>query len=389
MLNVRSIKRVAFVFLFVHLVNCVSQPTEEKTLLFVGSYTDGKPSAGIHIYEFDQTTGNIKLLDSVEDLINPSYLEVAPNGRSLYSCLDSRMDYPGSVAAFEIDSVTGHLSFINKRTSGGRNPVHVSIDTKNRYVVSSNYNDAGLSIFRVQDDLGLSQPLQQLQFEDSSVVSGRQDKAHLHSTNFYNDGNHLIGMDLGADKLRLFSVNGLGHSGHKPIELEDPNAVLVEPGDGPRHFVLHPNLPYGYCAQELSGKISAFKFINQIPELIGRYDSYQHAMKNFATADVHISDDGKFLYASNRNEPENSISVFKIDLSDGTLNLVEHVKTGGDHPRNFVIDPSDGWLLTANLNSNNIVVFKRDKISGKLMPTDHLVKVNKPSCLKMRTYRIN
>ena len=97
-------------------------------------------------------------------------------------------------------------------------------------------------------------------------------------------------------------------------------------------------------------------------------------------ADIHISPDGKYLYASNRGD-FNELVIFRI-IADGTLNYVATQSTLGKGPRNFSIDPSGNFLLVANQNSDEIVVFKRDQISGLLTDTKNRIKVGAPVCIK-------
>ena len=91
-------------------------------------------------------------------------------------------------------------------------------------------------------------------------------------------------------------------------------------------------------------------------------------------ADIHISSDGKFLYASNRGD--NSIAIFGVNAQDGYLNLVGHESTRGDGPRNFSISPDDNYLLVANQHTKNIVSFKRDKVTGLL---NYISEINSPT----------
>ena len=100
-----------------------------------------------------------------------------------------------------------------------------------------------------------------------------------------------------------------------------------------------------------------------------------------SSADIHISSDGLFLYASNRGE-ENNIAKFPI-LSNGKLaeSKITLTPSGGKMPRNFTISEDGNWVLVANQSSDNIIVFKRDKITGDLTNTGNSIKVSMPVCL--------
>jgi 6-phosphogluconolactonase (cycloisomerase 2 family) len=204
----------------------------------------------------------------------------------------------------------------------------------------------------------------------------------MHSANFSPDNKYVFGHDLGADKIRGFQ---LVHNQGK-VSLENPQEIKVKSGSGPRHFAFYSNGKYGYLINELSGKIDAYKYSNGSLSFIEDYATYQQKQDIYRTADIHISSDGNFLYASNRGPEEDTIVVFSIDKNNGKLSLVEHINTGGEHPRNFAIDPSGNFLLVANMYSNNIVVFKRDLKTGKLTKLPEEIKVKNPSSIQMKLY---
>lgn len=369
---------VAFILL---LVSCIESPT--KNLLFVGSFTEGVPSDGIHMYEFDDTSGELLFLSKVDSLINPSFLKISPDGKFLYSVLESQLPTDGKVAAFAVDSVTGSLRLLNMQDVGGRNPAHLSIHPNGKYVVNSNYTDAGISVFQIQHDGSLAPYHQLEEFKDSSIVKGRQDTAHLHSTNFSPDGDFLFGQDLGADKIRTLKVSTLNTN---TLRLTNSGFVSVAPGSGPRHFTFHPKGTFGYGISELSGKVTAYTYTNGDLVFLEDYQSYATKQEIYRAADIHISPDGTFLYASNRGPKEDSIAIFSINQETGKLSLVGHEPTYGEHPRNFVISPSGNFLLVANQFSNNIVVFKRDSITGELTKLAKELPFDNPSSLQIHSF---
>lgn len=376
---------IKFLFILVFgcfFYSCIENPT--KTILYVGSFTEGEPSDGIHMYELDDTSGELLFLSKADSLINPSFLKISSDGKFLYSVLESQLPTDGKVAAFAVDSITGSLRLLNIQDAGGRNPAHLSIHPNGKYVVNSNYTDAGISVFQIQPD-GTLAPYHQLEeFKDSSIVKGRQDAAHLHSTNFSPDGDFLFGQDLGADKIRTLKVNILNTN---TLRLTNTGFVAVAAGSGPRHFTFHPNGIFGYGISELSGKVTAYRYTNGELVFLEEYQSYATKQEIYRSADIHISPDGKFLYASNRGPKEDSISIFSINQETGVLTLVRHEPTYGKHPRNFTIDPSGNFLLVANQFSDNIVVFKRDSITGELTKLAKELPFDNPSSLQMYTYK--
>jgi 6-phosphogluconolactonase len=188
---------------------------------------------------------------------------------------------------------------------------------------------------------------------------------------------------LGADKIRAFKFD---QQKKEPLIALDNYDYTAFPGSGPRHFTFHPNNKFAYCIEELSGTITSFKYDSGKLDSIQRIFSYSKLQEEYNSADIHISPDGVFLYASNRWDNENTISIFSINKDNGRLTLIGHQSTYGDHPRNFTLDPTGNFLIVANQVTNNIVVFKRDIKTGLLTKTGKEIKVPSPSCLKMRKY---
>lgn len=373
---------VLYLSLFVLFTSCTNEST--RTLLFVGSFTEGKPANGIRVYEFDGISGGLELLYEQPNTINPSFLKISDDGRYLYSVMESQLPHYGKVASFAVDSINRNLSFLGSQDSGGRNPAHIALHPSGTYLVNSNYTDAGISVFSINPDGSLDPYHQLLEFKDSSIIRGRQDAAHLHSTNFSPDGKFLFGQDLGADKIRAFKVVL-----DNKLPLESRAAIAIKSGSGPRHFTFHPNGKFGYGISELSGKVTAYQYIDDNLIFLEDYPSYATNQEIYRAADIHISRDGKFLYASNRGPEEDSIAIFSIDQGTGKLLLVGHEPTYGKHPRNFCIDPSGQFLLVANQFSDNIVIFKRDTEKGFLTKLSEEIQMGNPSSLQMYTYEVH
>ena len=135
-----------FLIILLSIINfAFGQPV--KTYLFVGTYTDGKPDKGIYIYEFNSKTGNLKKVGNGENITNPSYLTISPDGNFIYACTDTKLPNAGSVSAFRFDSISGSLTFINKQNSGGENPVYLTTNENNGFIINANYTEGTVSVF--------------------------------------------------------------------------------------------------------------------------------------------------------------------------------------------------------------------------------------------------
>jgi 6-phosphogluconolactonase len=370
-------KQLAFILLFFAVIGSNAQ---RVTYLFVGTYTDGKPAKGIYVYRMNMQTGDLSATGSGVDITNPSFLAISSNGQYLYACTDTKTAVAGSISAFSIDSINGHINFINKKSSEGANPVYVTADRTNRFVIGGNYTEGNVAVLTANQDGSLNAAIQTIQFIDSSINKERQAKAHIHSVIFSPGDNYLYLPDLGADKIRTFSFNS---KNRQPLVKADDLTVNTAGGSGPRHLVFHPNKKFAYCVEEMGGSISVYRYNQGHLLLLQRLNANRTQAAEYSSADIHISPDGLFLYASNR--VENTIAIFSIDAA-GQLKLLGHEPTRGEVPRNFCIDPHGRFLLVANQNSNNVVVFKRDAGTGLLSYTGLEIAVPAPSCLQMRDY---
>jgi 6-phosphogluconolactonase len=200
----------------------------------------------------------------------------------------------------------------------------------------------------------------------------------VHATVLSKDNKYVFVPDLGMDKVMIYQFN---NATGKLTTAAQPYAKIAE-GSGPRHFDFAPNNKYAYLMEELTGTVEAFAYNNGTLKSIQTISSHPKDFNGTkGSADIHVSPDGKFLYCSNRGE-SNTIAIFKINPANGKLISTGFQSTMGLTPRNFNFDPSGNFLLVANQNSDNIVVFKRDKQTGLLSDTGKRIEVGNPVCLK-------
>ena len=360
------------IVLFTSLLSAFVVHAQEFNLL-IGTYTSSG-SDGIYVYRFNAATGETQKISSVKTS-NPSFLAVSPNKKFVYAV---NSNDPGMVSAFQYNKVAGTLTKLNEVTSGGANPCYISIHKSGTHLVVGNYRAGNLAVIDIRKNGIINQPKQIIQHNGNSVNKTRQDKAHVHATVFSPDNNFLFVPDLGMDKLMVYTV--AQRSG--AILAADPAFYEVNGGAGPRHFEFHPTRPYAYLIEELTGTVSVFKYEKGKLTLLQNTSchpmSYQGVM---GSADIHVSPDGKFLYCSNRGDA-NSIAIFRIDQKTGMIQIAGFQPTLGVHPRNFSFDPKGNFLLVANRDSDEIVIFKVDKQSGLLEDSKQRIRVSKPVCLK-------
>jgi 6-phosphogluconolactonase len=366
-------KKISPVFLLLSVFAVRAQ----TNYLLVGTYTSGT-SEGMYVYTFNSSTGNFALKSSIKSP-NPSYLAVAPGQRYVYAVYEEGNDKSGGkLAAYRFNKASGTLRYINDQSSGGEHPCYVSVDKTGKWAAVANYSGGNLSILPVQTGGALGPAAQTIQHSGSSVNKQRQEKAHVHCAYFSADNKFLFAPDLGIDKVMVYAFN------QTTGRLTEAAVPAVNPPDngGPRHIVLSPSNRYAYLMEELNGSVVAYSYKNGNFTHLQTISAAEKDFKGFmGSADIHVSADGKFLYCSNRGDA-NTITIFKIDPATGKLSVAGYQSTLGVAPRNFSIDPSGNFLLVANQNSNNIVIFKRNKTTGLLTDTGKRIEVGNPVCLQ-------
>jgi 6-phosphogluconolactonase len=362
------------IFLVVAFLYTCSVHAQEFNLL-IGTYTSGK-SEGLSVYKFNGLTGDAVLSSTIKTS-NPSFLTVSPDQKFVYAVNE---DKPGSVSSFSFDKVSGKLKEINKQSSGGDHPCYITIDKTGKWVIVGNYSSGTVAVLAVKKDGSLDSAKQIIEHTGYSVNSERQTEPHVHATVLSKENNFLMVPDLGIDKIMIYPFNA------KTGRLDEANAGFVpsEPGAGPRHFDFHPSGKFGYLMEELTGTVSVYNYykkngaLEQVQTISAIPVDFMGAI---GSADIHVSPDGKFLYCSNRGE-SNNIGIFSVDKKTGRLRLIGHQSVLGKTPRNFNFDPSGNFLLVANQNSDEIVIFKRDKDTGLLSDTGKRIAVGNPVCIK-------
>lgn len=357
------------------LASLASQAQAQSTLL-IGTYTSGR-SYGIYQYDFNSGSGEAVLRDSVKSS-NPSYLAVAPNERYVYAVNEDGNDKGGGkVSAYSYNKSTKKLSLINQLPSMGDHPCYIAVDKKNNWVFVGNYSTGNLAVMPIAPDGGVGNPSTNMQHQGHGANKERQASPHVHATVLSPDNKYLFVPDLGIDQVVEYTFN------HKAGTLSPKKQhVKVADGSGPRHLEFHPSGNWAYLVQELSGTVTVFSYDKGTMKEQQVISLLPADFKGAATsADIHVSPNGKFLYASNRN-PTNTIAIFSINQKDGKLTLVGEQSTMGKAPRNFNFDPTGKLLLVANQDTNNVVIFSINPETGLLTDTGKRIEVPNPVCIK-------
>jgi len=383
-----------------------SPASDNDFFMYVGTYTGfkyvhhSKPfgrgdshSQGIYVSRFHASTGELSEPELAAEMINPSFLTISPNHRFLYAVsedplsLGPPLDHSSYVSAFAIDAATGKLRLLNSVPASGTSTCHISIDKTGRYVMMANFGSGSVSVVRIREDGSLGELTAFIQNVGHSVDPSIQTEPHPHWIGVSPDNRYVIVSDLGLDKVLIFRFDPETGKLSPP----DPPFATVYPGGGPRHFAFDPAGKFGYQLSEMSGIVDVYAWDPSKGTLTGVQRAHTVLHDFFGgnhSGEIEIHPNGKFLYESNRRTqsefvrgPE-TIGVFSIDPGSGMLSPVEQTDSGGIMPRNFKIDPSGAYLLSANQLTNNVVLFKIDAATGRLSKTGTEIKVDTPVCIQ-------
>jgi len=355
--------------------------SQTREFIYVGTFS-GDLEKGIYVYAFDRKNGSLSPVQTLGGMESPTYIEIHPNGRFLYSVnrnsINEEKDW-GSVSSYSIDPSTGKLTHINDQPSFGNAPCHMSLDSQGRILFIANYGSGSIAAYPVGKDGSLAKASKVIQHTGSSVGGERQKGPHAHCAVVSPKDDFLYVADLGTDRIKTYRINYYEKS-MDPVLGADG---IADPGSGPRHITISADQRFLYLLEEMGHKVAVFSIdpmngaLIPVQTLSTLPEDYKET--NFC-ADIRIDPSGKFLYATNRGH--NSLAIYEIDQKSGTLSLVDIQSVEGDWPRNFLIDPRGDFLFVANRRTNNVLVFRRNVSSGKLTYTQVEVSLPEPVCIK-------
>lgn len=353
---------------------------ETARFAYVGSRTTKERKArgeGINVYRVDPKTGEFTHVQLIKDLVNPSFLAFDRTQTYLYSV---HGDF-SEVSAFKVDKTTGKLTFINRQSTQGKNPVHLVADKSNKFLYVANYATGSLASFPINPDGSLA-PLTSL--EQVTGTPGphktQQKGAHPHHIPYDATEKFLVVPDKGLDKVFVYRPDA------QTGKLDLVSSIASREGAAPRHVSFHPTRPLAYVSNELDSTVATYKWdsnegkLTPLQILTTQPETYTG---NNTASEIEIDPSGKFVYVSNRGH--DSIAAFKVDTKTGLLASAGWTSSQGKGPRFFSIAPGGDYLYAANENSDTIVTFKINKKTGALSYTGQTIKTGSPVCVIFST----
>lgn len=349
-----------------------------NVLVFVGSYAESDES-GVEVFRFDEQSGQLTKTDEYIGLKNPTFLNANVANKQLYAIsemVNEDGSKSGEIVRFTVDLKQGKLAFAERMPTVKGTTCHIQRDQQDQYLTVTSYHGGMIGLIKLQPAGQLGEVLDVAQHSGSSVDPDRQDRPHPHSSFFSPDNAYLFVQDLGLDLIVGYKVDA------EQGKLMKVSEVKLAGGAGPRHLTFHPSGKYAYVINELNSTVTSFTYdankgtlqeIETISTLPADYNGEN------GCAEITVSNDGKFLYGSNRGH--DSIVGYAIDEATGKLSVIQHISTAGGHPRHFALTPNGNHMLVANRDGNHIVTFKVDRATGLLHNTGIEAVSSKPVCV--------
>jgi 6-phosphogluconolactonase len=347
---------------------------------------------GIHLFQVNRTTGVLTPSGVYELGTSPSCLALNALGTRLYSANETDRvgdDKQGTISAFAINPADGQLKLLNTVRSGGAGPTYVSVHPSKRFLLVANYFGGSVAVLPIQSDGSLGDatdvkndagkigPTRATSAPAGSFAFSGHDRTHAHMIQSDAAGRFVFHADNALDQIFIWKFDAQKGA----LTPNDPAAIPLPPGDGPRHFHLHPNGRWFYSIQEEGSTLVLFDYDAAKGQLAARQTISSlppgFAGSNFCS-EILVSADGRFVYAGNRLH--DSVGIFSVGKT-GELKFIGDEPTRGNYPRSFNFDPTGQFLYVCNQRGDNVTTFRVDRKTGALKFTGQYTAVGNPSII--------
>lgn len=339
--------------------------------LFLGTYTSAAGGgAGVGLGTYDTVTGRITGTGAVEGVADPSYLALAPSGRTLYAVNEQER---GEVTAMALRP-DGPPTVLGTRSTGGAGPCHLSVHPSGRWLLSANYLSGSVAVHPVDRATGSLGARTDLVTHTGPPPGPGQDGPHAHQIITAPDGRHVLAVDLGNDTVYTYRLD------ESAGELTQVSYASLRPGAGPRHLTFHPSGAFVYLANEVDNTVVVCRYNGRTGRLTpGAPQSTGTGPGTSYPAQLLVTRGGGFAFLANRGH--NSLTRYAVEAAGARLRLLDTVPVGGGFPRQIAFSPDQRWLFAANQKSGSVTVFSVDARTGSLHRTDAPFAAPVPVCV--------
>jgi 6-phosphogluconolactonase len=349
----------------------LAAPSRQR--VFVSSGT----KEGILAFDWDPVGGELTPAGVAAKLTNVDWITLSPNRALLFAAseVDTFNGKPtGAAASFRVKR-DGTLDSLSVQNSAGVGTCHVALDHTGSVLLSADYNGGSAASFLIVAGR-LSPAVWTEHYTAHGPNADRQKCAHAHFASFSPDNRFAFINDLGGDVIHIYSLNAA------TAMLMPAGTYHAKPGAGPRTLHFHPNGHTAYSVNELDSTVDILEWSKADGSLtlVKRIDLLPEGYHGPTRAcDTVISRNGKFVYFANRDN--DFLYSFRADPNTGALTPIGRSSCGGKTPRNFVLDPSERWMLVANQDSNQVSVFARNRETGVLAEEGKSFAAPTPMCI--------
>ena len=317
---------------------------------FAGSTTVYVSESGekrIVVWALDDSTGDLTRLSETALPGAPGSLSISPDRKHLYASVRSAKQF----ATLDVDAQTGALSNPTF-TDAGFNAAYVYADKTGRWLLAASYSEGVVGVSAIIDGRVTGAPV-------CLLTTGK--KAHSIQTDAANRFAFVphVGELNKVEQLRFDAATG-------QLTPNTPPHLPGGEGEGPRHFAFHPNGKWAYFVNEQGKSVTLCDYDADKGTLKSR-QSVPTVPDDWRTkgscADIHITADGRFVYASNRGH--DSLAMFSVNAQTGELTSLGQTPTEKT-PRSFALVSGDRFVIAAGETSHKLIVYRRDADSGLL-----------------------
>lgn len=302
-------------------------------------YVASPESQQIHVWSLN-CAGELSLLQTLDVPGQPQPMLASEDGKYLY--VGVRPNF--RVLTYLIEP-QGTLNLVAQTSIPGT-PVHLSLDNSGRFMFVPSYHQHNLAVLPIQQGIP-GAPIQ--------VIEGLKNP---HSSHVDSDNQQLWVPCLGEDHIRLFDLNAEGR-----LKEASADRITTKAGAGPRHLAFHPSKKVIYCINELDATLNVYHQFTRYREM-QNINVYPAGFNSTPwAADVHITPNGRHLYACERSD---SIMSHFLVSDDGMHLTLAGVYPTETQPRGFNLDTEGRFLISCGQKSNHVSVARIDQITGEL-----------------------
>jgi 6-phosphogluconolactonase (cycloisomerase 2 family) len=312
--------------------------------VYLGSYTS-EGGKGIGVGAIDEGTGRLTVDHWVGGVTDPSWLDLAPDGHTLYAV--SETGPTGRVSALRLDGNGNPALLGGQKTGAG--PAHVRVHPTGTYLFTSNYDGGSVGVYPIRTGGALGAA--------TGTVRHTPGPAHPHQVVVDSTGKWVLSVDLGQDAVYVYRLDTTAGT------LRQHAKVLMRKGSGPRHLAFHPGGHYLYVAGETDSTVTVCAWASGTltpGQVVSTRPKPAASVNN--PGEIAVSADGRFVYVTNRGD--NTIAVLATAKAGAALTLAASPACGGKEPRHLALDPGGRWLYVANQHSNQVAWFAVDPSTG-------------------------